>query len=115
MTFQGWILIFVFVGILLVLTKPVDSSTAADTSSFAVNSYTYTYHATYGSNEILKKDLVIQSATVSADGYRIRLKIDGLRQMYVHEIHAPGLRSRDGLPLLHPAGYYTLNRIPRAR
>ncbi|MBQ15873.1 MAG: hypothetical protein CMJ65_01985 [Planctomycetaceae bacterium] len=102
-------------GFELVLTKPVDSSTAADTSSFAVNSYTYTYHATYGSNEILKKDLVIQSATVSADGYRIRLKIDGLRQMYVHEIHAPGLRSRDGLPLLHPAGYYTLNRIPRAR
>jgi hypothetical protein len=32
--------------------------------------------------------------------------------MFVHELHAAGLRSRDGEPLLHPTGYYTLNHIP---
>ena len=52
------------------------------------------------------------SIEVGEDGLRIRLRIDGLREMYVHELHAPGLRSRDGQPLLHPSGYYTLNRIP---
>jgi hypothetical protein len=30
----------------------------------------------------------------------------------VHELAAKGVRSADGLPLLHPDAYYTLNRIP---
>ena len=31
---------------------------------------------------------------------------------YLAELHAPGVRSTDGLPLLHPEAYYTLNYIP---
>ncbi|GIS62647.1 MAG: hypothetical protein CM1200mP2_48720 [Planctomycetaceae bacterium] len=99
-------------GFELVMTRPVDPESAQRLSSYTVNSYTYTYHSTYGSDEILKRDLAIRSITVSEDGLRIRLRIAGLREMYVHELHAPGLRSRDGQPLLHPSGYYTLNRIP---
>jgi hypothetical protein len=30
----------------------------------------------------------------------------------VHELHLPGVRSKTGEPLLHPAAYYTLNYIP---
>jgi len=99
-------------GFELVMTRPVDPESARRRSSYAVNSYTYTYHSTYGSDEILKRNLAIRSIEVGEDGLRIRLRIDGLREMYVHELHAPGLRSRDGQPLLHPSGYYTLNRIP---
>jgi hypothetical protein len=30
----------------------------------------------------------------------------------VHELHADGLRSAEGLKLDHAEAYYTLNRIP---
>lgn len=99
-------------GFELVLTEPVDRATAVDLGSYAMNSYTYLYHATYGSDEIQKRDLNIQSANVSADGRSVRLQIEGLRELFVHELAAIGLRSADGRPLLHPTAYYTLNRIP---
>jgi hypothetical protein len=99
-------------GFELVFTSPVDRRTATDPRSYSLKSYTYTYHATYGSDEILKKGLALRSATVSDDGLRVRLKVAGLREMFVHELRADGLRSRAGRPLLHPAAYYTLNRIP---
>ena len=67
---------------------------------------------TDGSDEIQKMDLVITSATVSEDGLRVRLAINNLRELFVHELTALGIRSRDGEPLLHPHAYYTLNRIP---
>ena len=101
-------------GFELVFTKPVDRPTAADTKSYSMSSYTYLYHATYGSDEILKQSPTIESADVSDDGLRVRLKISGLREMFVHELSATGIRTAESpnLPLLHPQGYYTLNRIP---
>ncbi len=101
-------------GFELVLTEPVDRTTASDAGSYAMNSYTYLYHSTYGSDEIQKRDLAIGEATVSEDGRSVRLQVDGLRELFVHELTAAGLRSADGRPLLHPNAYYTLNRIPDA-
>ncbi len=43
----------------------------------------------------------------------MRLKIDGLRPLYVHELVAAGVRSTEGQPLLHSDAYYTLNKIPK--
>ncbi len=99
-------------GFELVFTKPVDAQTAENLQSYAMNSYTYLYHSTYGSDEIQQRDLDVRSATVSDDGRRVRLHIDGLRELFVHELVAAGIRSVDGEPLLHPHAYYTLNRIP---
>jgi len=99
-------------GFELVFTKPVDPKTAQDIQSYAMNSYTYLYHSTYGSDEIQRADLEILAATVSDDGLRVSLRIKGLRELFVHELLAAGIRSRDGEPLLHPHAYYTLNRIP---
>ena len=79
---------------------------------YEMNSYTVLYQATYGSDEIQKQDLVITSATVSEDGLRVRLAVNNLRELFVHELTALGIRSCDGKPLLHPHAYYTLNRIP---
>ena len=70
------------------------------------------YHATYGSDEIEKKTLTVNSARVLEDGCTVRLRIPGLRELFVHELHATGVRSSDGEPLLHPMACYTLNRIP---
>jgi hypothetical protein len=78
-----------------------------------MSSHTYLYHSTYGSDEIQKQTLAIRKATVSEDGLRVRLQVDGLRELFVHELVATGIRSRAGEPLLHPHAWYTLNRIPK--
>jgi len=100
-------------GFELVFTTPVDKKSAADPASYAMNSYTYLYQSSYGSDEIQKQDLAITHAVVSEDGLSVRLKIKGLRELFVHELAVPGVRSLDGEPLLHPFAYYTLNRIPK--
>lgn len=99
-------------GFELVFTRPVDPQSAAALSSYKMSSYTYTYHATYGSDEILEQQLAVNSAEVSDDGLSVKLKVEGLREMFVHELTAEGLRSETGEPLLHRSAYYTLNRIP---
>jgi len=96
----------------LVFTKPVDKATAGDVSSYTMNSHTYLYHSTYGSDEIQKRTLSITSATVADDGLKVHLKVEGMRPLFVHELSAPGIRSADGEPLLHSDAYYTLNKIP---
>jgi hypothetical protein len=101
-------------GFELVFTKPVSEAMASDVKSYSMNSYTYRYHATYGSDEILKQVPKIESATVSKDRLRVRLKIDGLREMFVHELSASGVRDAESnQPLLHTRAYYTLNAIPK--
>ncbi|MCA9069385.1 MAG: hypothetical protein KDA84_10700, partial [Planctomycetaceae bacterium] len=100
-------------GFELVFTQPVDRKIASDVKTYRMNSYTYLYHATYGSEEIQNQNLTIRDAQVSEDGKRVRLKVDGLRELFVHELHIPALRNSDGEPLLHPSAYYTLNRIPK--
>jgi hypothetical protein len=54
-----------------------------------------------------------QFLAVGADKKSVRLKLDPLTKGHVHAIGAPGLRSTEGTPLLHPTGYYTLNEIPK--
>ena len=77
-----------------------------------MKSYTYEYHAAYGSDEMETRELKIKSAEPGDDGKSVRLHVEGLREAYVHELRAEGLRSVAGEPLLHPDAYYTLNRIP---
>jgi hypothetical protein len=99
-------------GFELAFTSPVDPDTAADPSSYALSSYTYLYHETYGSDEIDTGTPIIRRASVSEDCLRVRLHVDGLRPLYVHELIAAGVRSACGQPLLHASAYYTLNQIP---
>ncbi len=99
-------------GFELVFTKPVDLVSASDVSSYSMSSYTYNYHATYGSDEILTESPVIQNAAVSADRLRVSLTVSGLRELFVHELHTDGVRGSDGQSVLHPRAYYTLNKIP---
>ena len=78
-----------------------------------MRSYTYLFHSTYGSDEIQNCELPIRSATVSEDGLRVKLQVDDLREFFVHELVASGVRDTDNRSLLHSDAYYTLNRIPR--
>jgi hypothetical protein len=99
----------------LIFTLPVDPQSAADPGSYQLNRFTYLYHSTYGSDEIQKSDLEVDSVIVSDDCRRASLKVSGLRELFVHQIVAAGVRDQEGNPLLHPDAYYTLNRIPTAR
>ena len=100
-------------GFELVFTAEVDPATAGATASYSLKSYTYLYSSAYGSAEIDVQPLPVTGATVSADRRSVRLKVDGLRALYVHELRAEGVRSAAGAALAHPDAYYTLNRIPR--
>jgi len=99
-------------GFLLRFTHPVDREKAEDPNSYRMTSYTYKYQPKYGSEEIDTKEPAVLSATASEDGGTVRLEVEGLRRYYVHELHAEGVRSVSGEPLLHSDAYYTLNRIP---
>lgn len=100
-------------GFEIVFTQPVDKATAANPASYEITSFTYKYHPVYGSPVVNQQNCPIKAIVVADDGLSVRLAVDKLRAKYIHEIKADGVRSYNGnLPLLHNAGYYTLNAIP---
>lgn len=95
-------------------TQPVNKATAESFASWKVEGFTYQYHLKYGSPVINNKDCPLRGIKVSDDGLRVRIAVatDSLREGYIHEIKAEGVRNTDDQPLLHPDCYYTLNKIP---
>ena len=100
-------------GFELVFTQPVDAAKAGRIESYTLKSYTHLYSGAYGSEEIQVAPHRIASATVSGDRLRVRLRVEGLREHYVHELRAEGVRSAEGEKLDFSDAYYTLNRVPK--
>lgn len=99
-------------GFELVFTQAVEPGSALAADSYTLSSYTYEYHAAYGSPEIDERSLTIASLELTAPD-TVRMRVEGLREGYVHELEARGVRSAgEGRALLHPEAYYTLIRIP---
>jgi len=98
-------------GFEVTFTHPVDKVLAEDLSAYNGRSYIYKYHPVYGSPTVNEQPLQIRGVKVSADRLRVRIAVDNLREHYLHELNLSGIRSEDGLPLLHPMAYYTLNNI----
>jgi glucose/arabinose dehydrogenase len=99
-------------GFELTFTQPVDAGTAGAVASYSARAFTYAYREEYGGPEVDEVIPKIEAAMVSADCLSVRLKVTPLTQGHVHELHLDGVRNRDGVPLLHSVGYYTLNEIP---
>lgn len=99
-------------GFELTFTQPVDVASAQAKESYKISTYTYIYQSAYGSPEVDHTTPTIRNITVAADAKSVYLTIDGLQEGHVHELHLPGVRSQQGVPLLHPQAYYTLNYIP---
>jgi len=99
-------------GFELTFTKEVDLQSAGDPKSYKLQTYTYIYRADYGSPEVDPTNPTIDAIAVAADRKSVRLRVSQMQEGHIHELHAPGLRSADGLPLLHKEAYYTLNYIP---
>lgn len=100
-------------GFELTFTQPVDPVTASDLKSYAMTSYTYIFQSAYGSPEVDQGSPKITAAAVAADKMSVRLTVEGLKAGNIHELVSNGVKSADGLPLLHKEAFYTLNRIPK--
>lgn len=98
-------------GFELTFTQPIDKASAKD-ASFKMDAYTYIYQKKYGSPEVDKVTPKVTVTSVAEDGMSLRLKVEPLTLGHVHELHSEGLKSTEGLPLLHSVAYYTLNEIP---
>lgn len=100
-------------GFRLTFTLPLAKDAFRGTEGFSGSSYTYEYHAKYGSDEMDTRPLAFSAASLSRNRRTLDLRVMNLRAGYVHEIHLPPtLTAEDGSPLWHRDAYYTLNRIP---
>jgi hypothetical protein len=79
-----------------------------------MTSYTYLYHQKYGSDEVDTMPVKISSAKIEGNGAQVRLKCEGLRPGYVHELRLGAMKSASYQDLAHADAYYTLNKIPQA-
>jgi hypothetical protein len=100
-------------GFELAFTQPVDPKTAGDPKSYQMKTFCYVYRAEYGSPEVDRTTATIDRVVVAPDGKSARLYVTGLVEGHIHELHAPGVRSVAGLPLLHADAYYTLNYLAK--
>lgn len=100
-------------GFLLTFTQPVDRATAEKPESYSIAGFTYLYHKAYGSAPTNRMSCAVRKVVVASDGLSARLGAICLREGYVHEVKAAGVRAAgSGDPLLHATAYYTLNRFP---
>lgn len=99
-------------GFEITFTRPVDREVASDSENYEITGFTYHYHSSYGSEVVGRRSAPVRAVEVAEDGRSVRIAADSLRAGYVHEIRLHDVRSREGVPLLHAVGYYTLNRIP---
>jgi len=103
-------------GFELAFTQPVDAASAGDVKSYQMEAWTYLQSnrpREYGSDELDKLNPVVASASVAADGRKVRLVVHPLTRGHVHELRFPGVRDRQGATLPHPIAWYTVNEIPQ--
>ena len=100
-------------GFELTFTHEVDPKTAGEVASYSMKAWTYILQSKYGSPEVDHVTPKVVGATVAKDNKSVTLKVEGLVKGHVHHLVSGGIRSKEGLPLLHPNAYYTLNEIPK--
>ncbi len=100
-------------GFTATFTQEVDPKLAGDPASYSARSWTYKHHQNYGCPPTDMQELRIKSATVAPDNKSVKLVIENLRPVYVHELRFDGVKNKEGKQVLHPEAYYTLNHIPK--
>ena len=100
-------------GFRISFTKPVSKNLSITPDQIGIRSYTYHYHASYGSDEIQESHLEIAGIALTSDRKSLDVQVKGLREGFVHEIELAGFEAADGTKLLHPTAAYTLNKTPK--
>jgi hypothetical protein len=95
-------------------TQPLSAATAtALASKYRVKQWRYVPTAAYGGPKIDEETLTVSSATLSADGKKVTLVINGLKAGRVVHIRSPRpFASSNGQSLWNTEVWYTLNAIP---
>jgi len=106
-------------GFELEFTRAVDRESAGDAGNYDVAQYRYEYHQAYGSPEFdfdgkpnSASEVRVAAASVSGDGLRVQLKLNGWRARYVTQFRLLDVADSEAKPLLNDTFHYTLNRIP---
>lgn len=100
-------------GFRISFTRPLSKNTSITPNHVKIQSYTYHYHASYGSDEILKSNLEITDIALAHDRKSLDVQVKGLREGFVHEIELEGFKSNEEKKLMHTIAAYTLNKIPK--
>jgi hypothetical protein len=98
-------------GFELTFTRPVDPGTAEKAAAYNMESYTYYYWSTYGSPEVDRRPEKVTSVKVSDDRRKVTVELSGIVKGRVYELQLDGVKSADGEPVLHPAGWYTVSHL----
>ncbi|TXL87830.1 family 16 glycoside hydrolase [Streptomyces sp. IB2014 016-6] len=100
-------------GFELEYTKPLSAETIAElVDRYEVEQWYYAPTPDYGGPKIDEETLKVQSATVSADGKKVTLAIDGLKSNRVVHVRSPRPFSAEGGETLWSTeAWYTLNSL----
>lgn len=100
-------------GFRLRFTRPVTEETGRMASSYQLERYRYEYTSAYGSPELDRGAVTIESVELAADRQSVLLRTEPLVPDRVYLVTARGVRSDTGEPLVHSTGAYTLQVIPK--
>ncbi len=100
-------------GFALHFTQPVAAaSVVAD--SFAVRSWTYDHHESYGCPPRDTKPVAVTAVRLAADGRTVEVELDDVTLCRVYEVKADGVRGAgDGKAPWHGIAWYTRNLAPQ--
>ena len=95
-------------------TQPLSAATAASLASkYQVRQWRYVPTSAYGGPKVDDQALSVGSATLSADGKKVTLAINGLQAGRVVYVRSPRpFSSNTGQTLWNTEAWYTLNNIP---
>ncbi|MFF5225831.1 discoidin domain-containing protein [Dactylosporangium sp. NPDC000521] len=101
-------------GFELEYTQPLSAATAtALAGKYRVKQWRYVPTAAYGGPKIDEETLTVSSATLSADGKKVTLVVNGLKAGRVVHIRSPKpFAAANGQSLWSTEVWYTLNAIP---
>jgi len=98
-------------GFELTFTRRIDPAAATQLANYTMETYFYNYHENYGSQKYDQRPVPITSATVSEDGFSVRLRLAELEAWRLYDLKLGNLRSRDGHKLVNGWIVYTLNHL----
>lgn len=100
-------------GFRLVFTRPVSAKSGQDAKSYRLEHYRYEYTGAYGSPELDRTHVPIERIELAEDRRSVDVTTASLVKDRVYFIQCQDIRSEQGETLVHPAGAYTLNEVPR--